>query len=346
MAEKGPLAYGYGDQQGRIAPLGIRLFDGEWQYALGHGALTKHRYVQGDYIEITQANVLLDAFMLRFTATIQQPAMPQTRDVSGHYVGLSWIPTATLKQSHIYAPFQPYTWTKIRAPYSVTAGDVLRISINNGSGASNYDATLTGGLYTAAQLATEIDTALGANGFAEVLGTELDDLRVKVGAAATGKTASIEIKTYTPNPLIDANNHLDFHKKIASTPYPDTAIYGGDDLAAIIAPDAIFTEADVGLPLRVTGATVPANNFINSIDAILDQETVILHEPVVTEGVGFAAEIVGSLWEFSVRIGTWKGLTLLLDRNRTLYTDDLAINTSKFTGYHDLKFRLELVSAV
>lgn len=128
--------------------------------------------------------------------------------------------------------------------------------------------------------------------------------------------------------------------------YEPRVSYGGDDLSAIIAPDGNFTEEDAGLPLRIQGASEPLNNFVNFISSVQSATTAILKYGVVSEGPGFDAYIVGALWKMEVRIDDTLCYTHTPANGKQLLTNDIAVNVSKLSGDHRVKFAMSLVSAL
>jgi hypothetical protein len=127
--------------------------------------------------------------------------------------------------------------------------------------------------------------------------------------------------------------------------YGTRIAYGGDDLSAIIAPDANFTEADSELPVRISGATNPGNNIVNFILSVQSPTLAILQYAVVDEVEGFDAVILGALWKASIRIDDSEVFSTLGERDRKLLTNDIAVNVSKLSGLHKVGFRLELVAS-
>lgn len=339
--EKDPLTYAYGAQQGRV-PLSITVFNKSHAYVLGHETLQDFPYRHGDYVELIQNVDLGSTPLLTFAADIMQPDLPTERTVSGHYVGETWVPTAYLWRGNAFGAFAPFVYSQIYAPFSIGAGDTLRVRINNGSGLVTKDVVFVGGDYSASELVAELNSKLDGEAVASVYGTDLDYSRVKIAAVGTGNTASIEIRSAVGS---DANDHLDFHKKIGSVPYPDTAFYGGDDLTLLVAPHGNFTAADVNQPLSITGASNPFNNTCTSIIKVLSATQVLLADSLFAETAGFAAVIPGCLWEFSVLIDTWKALSIIRPPSRRVYANNFSVNVSKLTGTHPVTFRLELITA-
>jgi hypothetical protein len=148
-----------------------------------------------------------------------------------------------------------------------------------------------------------------------------------------------------PGPLADETGPFLLSSKKDGL-YDPRVAYGGDDLSAIIAPDGNFTEADAGLPLRIAGATNPINNFVNFITSVQDSNTAILKYGVASEGPGFDAFIVGALWKAEVRIDTTLCYSHTPDNGKKLLTNDIAVNVSKLSGVHRVKFAISLVSAL
>jgi len=127
--------------------------------------------------------------------------------------------------------------------------------------------------------------------------------------------------------------------------YDTRVAYGGDDLSAIIAPDADFSAADAELPIRITGATSPGNNIVNFILSVQSPTLAILRYAVVDEPVGFDAAILGALWKASIRVDDSEVFSTFGERDRKLLTNDIAVNVSKLSGLHKVGFRLELVTS-
>jgi hypothetical protein len=331
MAEKTPLSYDYSIGQGRLEPTVVNTFDGKWMYILGHVAQIPYDLLYGDYIEISQDLDLTSINTVWASANIIQPNIQAGRS----------LVDAELKRSEVLPVSQPTTYSKIVGHFNIPAGSKLRIEVD---GTGDVDAEFTtGGIYTAAEAATIIDAAItGSNGESYASGDSGSEV-VYIRSKSTGIGATIEVKTY-PGPGDDANDRMDFHKKVARPLVTDTKIYGGDDLSAIIAAGANFTEADIGLPVQISGAATPGNNFVNHIAGIVDSETAILKYSIVDEPPGFSAVIASSLWKFSLHIDSWEAASVLLDRSRELMTTDIAANVSKIETTATVKLRMELLS--
>lgn len=124
--------------------------------------------------------------------------------------------------------------------------------------------------------------------------------------------------------------------------YQPRTAYGGDDLSAIIAPEGDFSEADVGLPIKIAGASHPINNFVNFITSVQSPSLAILRFGVVTETPGFDAYVLGALWDFEIRIDDTLCYSASGEHGKLLLTNDIAVNVSKLTGEHRVRFRLVL----
>jgi hypothetical protein len=118
----------------------------------------------------------------------------------------------------------------------------------------------------------------------------------------------------------------------------------GDDLSAIDAPNAAFTEDDDGAGCLIAGASGIFNNIINPLGSILSGTRALLHYPIVAESTGFTATLLALRWEFSIVIDSFtKYLQVVLQPGQEHTTTDLAANVSKATGLHGVAFRLTLV---
>lgn len=351
-----PLIHKYSYTQGRVRPSGWVPTDGEYVYVLGDEDLATYDFLFNDYVEVKQDLDLNGIKFLRVDSRIIQPAMPTERNVALEVGGPY---TATLKRGHILqsldlrdnavaSSVHPGSETQLKEPYSIIADSVLRIEVNSGG---NFDIQFPPSPpvmeFTAADVVAFINDALTIGGIpAEArVGHNPDDPTVIVTADATGKTATFEVKDY-PGPEADANDRLVFFQKTARPLATDTKIYGGDDLSAIIAPDADFTLADLGLPIRITGAVAdPGNNLTNHLAAILSPSRAVLKLPVTDEPTGFDAEIRACLWEISVHVNSVEVFAKKIRSDRTVDTADIAANVSKLTGAHEVMFRLRLRAA-
>jgi hypothetical protein len=356
MAEKNPFIHAYGESQGRQTPGGWTATDGDFVYVLGDENLATFDFFFNDYVEVKQDLDLAGINMLRVDSRIIQPAMPVERNVA---VNPSLVHTAVLQRGHVTQSLNlrtntlayqvnPGSETQLKEPYSLPANAVLRIEVDGGG---DFDIAFPASppvmTLTAAEIVTIINDALtlGAVPAEARVGWDADDPTVIITADSTGKTATFEVKDY-PGPSPDANVSLGFFQKVARPLATDTKIYGGDDLSAIDAPDAHFTLADLGLPLRVTGATAdPGNNITNHIAAILEPSVAVLKLPVTAEPVGFDAEIRACLWEISLHVDGTEVFAKQISSNRTVDTNDIAANVSKLTGSYEVLFRLKLRAA-
>jgi hypothetical protein len=153
----------------------------------------------------------------------------------------------------------------------------------------------------------------------------------------------LEDITLSPAPKLDETG-LFLATAVLDGVYDTRVFYGGDDLSAIIAPDADFTAADAELPIRITGASHPGNNFVNFISSVQSASLAILRYAVVDEPVGFDAVILGALWKAEILIDDVMQFSVIGERDKTTLTNDIAVNVSKLTGTHKVGFRLELVT--
>jgi hypothetical protein len=311
-------------------------------YTLGSEIEDPTYFLFNDYVEISQNLYLSGIDLLRIDARFIQPLMVVSRDISGHDDS-GWVYTATLKRTEILevpgwltgtprvkgnaTAVHPGTETTLKEPFVIVAGATLRVEID-GSGNQDIVFSVAPPLVemTAAEVVALINLTL-TGGLAQV-GEDTDDPTVVITSDSTGRNATIEIKDF-PGPAADANKNLGFYQKTWGA---DTAIYGGDDLGAIIAPDAALTEADEDLPLRITGSAIPGNNNINHLAAILSPTRAILRDPIATDGVGFNAEIVPSLWTSQIYIDSDKVFERAAASDETVVTDDIAVNVSKTLG--------------
>lgn len=350
------LLHKYAHTQGRVRPTGWVPADGEYVFVLGDVAHAEYLYTFDDHVEVKQDLDLNGTKYLRVDSRIEQPVMPVARNLAVDGEGTH---TATLQYGHILqsldlrtnaeaSAVHPGSETGLKEPYSIIAGSVLRIEVDGGG---NVDITFPSSppvlLLPAADVVTIINTALTAGGVAALaqVGHDVYDPTVIITANSTGNTATFEVKSY-PGPEDDANDRLGFFQKVARPLATDTKIYGGDALSAIIAPNADFTAADVGLPVFISGATPGSgNNVTNHITSVLSASRAVLKLPVADESVGFDAAIVPCLWELSLHVDGAQVLAKQISSNRTVDTNDIAANVSKLTGTHEVLFRLQLRSA-
>jgi len=117
----------------------------------------------------------------------------------------------------------------------------------------------------------------------------------------------------------------------------------GDDLSAIDAPTADFTEADEGSGCAILGCSYPFNNIINPLLSILSSTRALLFYPVVATASPFAAQLLALRWEFSILVDGTPYLQLQLVPGQEHITTDMAINVSKASGTKEVAYRLKLV---
>lgn len=351
MAEKNPFIHAYGESQGRRAPSGWIATDGQYTYVLGDENLSVYDFLFNDYVEVKQDLDLAGINLLRVDSRIIQPLMPVERNVA---VDSGLVHTATLQRGEVLASVNlrdnvaatavnPGSETQLKEPYSLLAGSVLRIEVD---GSGDFDITFPASPpvmdLTAAEVVTILNDALtlGAVPAVAQVGWDADDPTVIITADSTGQAATFEVKDY---PGVDANEKLGFFQKTARPLATDTKIYGGDSISAILAPDAEFSLADLGLPLRITGATAdPGNNVTNHIAAILDVDKAMLRLPVTAEPTGFDADIRACLWEISLFVDGTEVFSKKIQSDKTVDTNDIAANVSKLTGTYEVLFRMKL----
>lgn len=349
MSERNPFTHRLAYAQGRLQPTGWKPTDGSYVFVLGAEDRARYNFLYNDYVEVKQDLDLTGIDVLRVDSKIVQPTMPGGRDVSGT------PKTAVLQRGHVLTSLDlrtelestmvhPGTETQLKEPFQVNASTFLRVEVDSGGDLDiAFPSSPAVVDMTAQQVVDQLNPTLTANNALAQVRTVNGESSVVITADGTGKTHTIEVKDY-PTPALDANNHLQFFQKVAVPPFTtDTKIYGGDDLSAIIAPDANFTEADANLPLQITGATVdPGNNLNNYIDAVLDENRAVLRLPVSAEPAGFSAVIRQALWEISVVVNSIEVVSRKIESGRTVLTDDIAANVSKLSGSQEVLFRLRL----
>lgn len=351
MAEHNPFTHAYGESQGRCVPSGWTPTDGAYVYVLGDENLAAFDFLFDDYVEVKQDLDLTGINILRIDSRIIQPRMPVARNVA---VNASLAHTATLKRGEVLesvnlrdniaaTAVNPGSETQLKEPYSIVAGSVLRVEVDGGGDVDiTFPASPPVMTLTAAEVVTIINDAFTLASVPAVaqVGWDANDPTVIITANSVGKTATFEVKDY---PGADANDKLGFFQKTARPLATDTKIYGGDDLSAILAPDANFTLADLGLPLRITGATADlGNNVTNHIAAILDDDKAMLRLDVSNEPVGFDADIRACLWEISMFVNSIEVFSKQIRSDKTVDTNDIAANVSKLAGTYEVLFRLRL----
>ena len=352
MAQNNPFIHAYGARQGRIQPTGWTPTDGEYVYVLGDEDLASYDFRFTDYVEVSQDLDLTGVNMLRVDSRIVQPTMVVTRNVA---INAALASTATLKRGEILESLNlrtnslavqvnPGSETQLKEPFNILAGSYLRVEVDGGGDVDiQFPASPPVLALTAAEVVARINTGLGATAALAQVGHDTTDPSVIITADSTGMLATFEVKDY---PGLDANDQLGFFQKTARPISTDTAIYGGDDLSAILAPDANFAAVDIGLPLKIIGATTdPDNNSTNRIAAVLNATTATLCTQITNEPVGFDANILASLWAISLHVSGTEVFSKQVSSNKTVDTDDIAANVSKLTGTHEVLFRLQLLAA-
>jgi hypothetical protein len=356
MGERNPFIHAFALNQGRLLPSSWIPTDGEYTYVLGSELATRFDLLFDDYVEAKQDLDLTGINVVRLDSRIVQPEMPVSRNVAIDGVGAH---TATLKRGEVlqsldlrtnsYASaVHPGSETQLKEPFAIIAGSKLRIEVDGGGDVDiAFPASPPILDLTAQQVVAVLTNAFTLGGVPAVaqVGHDSTDPTVIITANSTGKSATFEVKDY-PGAEGDANAKLGFFQK---TPRPlvlATKIYGGDDLSAIIAPDASFSYVDLGLPLQITGATAdPGNNVTNHIGAILSPSLAVLRVPVTDEPVGFDAVIKPCLWQISMHIDGVEMFSRQISSDRTVDTTDLAMNVSQLSGAHEVAFRLTLKAA-
>jgi len=323
MPEHNTFIAEYGQSQGRIRPTNYYPADGEFVYVLGSELLESRDVDLGDYVRIYQTIDLTTIDVVRMdTSIVQHAGMPVARDIAAG---------ATLKRAEVLGAFSPSTETTLKQPFSVAASAVLRVEIDGGG---NQDISFPAGppdpqSLTAQEVVNVINGTL-TDGTATLGGTA-DDPTVVITATSSGRNATIEVKSHGGT---DANDGLSFFQK-ENHPTYGTAIYGGDDLSAIIAPAANFTAADAGQLIAI-------NAVANKITAIVDSQTAILQDAVTTTPTGFTAVIGGALWRAAIDIDGTEEISKLVARDRSILSNDIAVNVSKLTSTHEVAFRWQL----
>jgi hypothetical protein len=325
--------------------------DGEYVYVLGDEDQAVYDFLYNDFVETKQDLDLTGIKFLRIDSRIIQPSMPVERNIAQDE---SLAYTATLKRGEVLehldlrtnteaTAVHPGSETQLKEPFNVVASSYLRIEVD---GAGDVDIQFPTSPpvmeLTAQEVVTILNDALtlGAVPALAQVGHDTSDPTVIITADSTGKSATFEVKDY---PGVDANDGLQFFQKVARPIATDTKIYGGDDLSAIIAPDARLTDVDLGLPLRITGATAdPGNNVTNHLAAILSPSRGVLRLAVTDEPAGFDAVIRACLWEISILVNSIQVFSKQIQSDRTVDTSDIAANVSKLTGTYEVLFRLRL----
>lgn len=341
MGEATPFKATYSYKQGRIEPASFITTDGAYAYVLGSELNLTHKFSADDEVAIAQTLDLTDIQVLRMAARVVQPTIPVSQDLTGvvslkQGAVLEWqdlrlsTSTTSVYDAEIHAGVQ----TRIPEPYSFPAGRKLRVAVDGGG---DQDLTIGAGSYTAALLAGTLTSALA--GAQAKVGLDTSAPNVIITSNSVGASSSIEVKDYTPNPLVDANDHLLFSQKDPAGPF-----YGADDLSAVLLSSGTFSSANLGQPLVVSGATNPANNQTSRIIALPNSTMGILSKTVVTESAGFTARLRGAHWEFHVLIDSVSAFSVTPESNRTIRSNDIGINVSKLSGSHEVKLQWKLVA--
>lgn len=259
MAERTPLDYRYGIDQGRVLPPFVPFLD-EYTFVLGAGDQHVQSLRLGNRIEVYQDISCTGIDTVRLDAAILQPSsMPNPRDVTGSPA------SATLKYKEILPvaqpTFHPVANALVRELYPVTAGDTLLISVN---GAAEQTITIPGtDALTASTLAAIInDTLTGA--LASSAG-DVDDPFLCITGSATGNAATLRITGGT------------LYAKLLFPLGPVIRLVEGnaaDSLATngtAILTNGNFTGADVDRVLKVRGATTDPDHpdNPNNVDYII-----------------------------------------------------------------------------
>jgi len=336
MPEKSPLTAYQGISQGRLQPYtSYGPTDGDYVYALGSELLQVHDYATGSAIDITEEVDLTAVNIVRFAfGMIQPPTMPVERVISGSPA------TATLRCTGIMPGCYPTVHTRLHPPYKVPANACLVVSVDGGADQTvAFSSVLLPSGYSAQAVCDTINDPLtGLVGALATVAGDTDDPIIQLASNTFGAYGSIEVKNYI-GPFTDANDKFCFNQKVGSP----TAFRGLDSLSAIIAPDGALTDADTGRKVEFLNCGNASNNGFNRIMAVLpDGVTAILQKAIVDEDAGFTARLVGPLWLASVWIDSALCWQSEFFRGCGIKTEDLAINVSKLTGNHNLKFRLEL----
>lgn len=363
MGERSPFIIDYGSLAGRLAPSAFTPTDGRFAYVLGSELAGVSRLRAGDdYVEIYQDLDLTGIDVVAVDSKLIQPDMIPSRNVAGHDPGTGWIYTASLLRGEVLEHYDmrlstaetpvyakqvhPGTETQLAEPYLIIASSRLRVCVDGGA---DQDVIFPASPPVLTLTASEVISIINSQviGAHAQLGLDPDDPTVILTSNSSGLAASIEVKAY-PGPEDDANRTvlpngdirgLDFLMKTGSP----SAIYGGDDLSAISAPNAEFTDAYTQLPLRISGASIPGNNLTNFIMMVVSPSLALLQLPVASEGSGFDANVLGSMWQATLRIDGVAEFTKIVESDRTVRTNDIAVNVSKLTGIHQVGFRLQLV---
>lgn len=330
------IAY-YGTQQGRISPTRFPPTDGAYAYTLGsdHEALPINAE-PGDYIQIEQSIDLTGINVLRFNSRLAQAFNAPT--------GASF-PSCTIQRTEVTEIYDwrtqaygtavhPAVQTTVGEPYDVIDNSVLRVSVDG----TPQDIILSAvtDLLTAAQVVSRINAAI--TGAVAQIGPNADDPTVILSANSTGRSATIEVLSHAL-PAGDANDRLFFYQK-ATAP---TAVYGGDDLSAIISPTDAFTSSLIGQQLSISGAA-PANNGSHHVIGVPTPRIAIVGSALTTEGAGFTCTSPTLRWQASVAIDGTPQLTITPEPATPLRSNDFAVNVSKLSGSHTVRFRWELAS--
>lgn len=325
MADLNPLHYRYGSSQGRIIPSHFESQDGDYVFALGSDISLYHSLIVDDYARVTQTLDLTTANLIRVAAGMRQPLdMPKYLRLSGHDSGGTWIYTASLKRGDVLHYTHPKSIAKFPEPYSVTSSGTLIVSIDGGS---DQTPVIPGRLapYSIAELAAIIAPQLTGATITTVEASE--SVYMCVQGDGLGKISTVFVSGGTALPKFL---------------FPTRLCYGGDNLSAIIAPDAHFTQHHVGHPLLISNASQPANNKTTFIYKIINETSAVLFGDFIAEAPGFEAELVGFSWECSLLIDSVIEKKIVLDLGRDIRSNDFAVNVSKLTGNHDVSFQLRL----
>lgn len=334
MAERTAFDYNYGLSQGRLAPQLFRTTDGRYGYVLGSEYNSRLDFSLDDYIEISQSFDLTGKSLLRFDGKIAQPQMPQARDLPAEctlkYTEV--IPRYDMRTQTTATAVHPGTETRLKERYSIPVGAILRVNVD---GTGNQDITFSSVDTLTAQQVVNVINATITGALAQV-GPDSTDKTVVLTSNSTGRSASIQVVSHSA-PAGDANDRLQFMQRSPAGPY-----YGGDDLSAILAPSGTFSSADTLALVNLSSTVNPENEGVNQIMAVYNDQTAILKSAVVTESAGFIAQIVGGLWKAKVLIDDEVAATFLVDRSRTLTSNDFAVNVSKLTGSHKVALRWQI----
>jgi hypothetical protein len=316
VTSRNPFLYRFGTTQGRTSQLvNFTPTDGDFAYVVGSDQAADFEMSIGDFIDLFQDLDLTGVNLVTFDLGWVQPLnLPQRRDIAAG---------ATLKRSEVTVSAPAKLEAGIFEPYVLSDGQTLLISIDGG-GAQTVTFNTADFVNIAQAAAEEVAAVIDDDLTPGTSSLNPNGTKVRIESETVGTSSTVEVTGGTATAAFD---------------FPVGVKTGGDDLSAIVAPVANFTERDVGQTVTIAGTD-------NQIIAIVSPTTAVLRDQISTTPTGFTAILQGAVWEAQVWTRTSDLLLTHTFPLGTVYSsDDFKINVSKLTGLHEVKFRLEAVVA-